>query len=172
MPSSFVDSVPSIIKRIIDLNPKSVVDIGPGWGKYGLMCREYLPGLGRIDAVEVTQGRMPLQDHIYNHIVVNDVRNVDPALWSAYDLVLMIDVIEHMPKIDGQRILGDIINHGASVLVSTPKIFEEQSDPHNPFETHVSLYSWEDFWHPGMADHTNIDDSTIDSVIMTLVPKG
>lgn len=172
MPSSFVDSVPPIVKRIIDINPRTVCDIGPGWGKYGSMCREYLPGLERVDAVEVPQGRMPLQDHIYDNVITADARECSPDLWSRYDLVLMVDVIEHMDKIEGQRILGDIINSGAEVLVSTPKIFEEQHDETNPFETHICCYTWEDFWYPGMVDHTNTDDSTIDSIIITLSPKS
>ena len=53
MPSSFVDSVPPTIKTIISLDPERVIDVGPGWGKYGLMCKEYLPNLQRVEAVEV-----------------------------------------------------------------------------------------------------------------------
>ena len=170
MPSSFVDSVPSIMKTIISLDPLAVLDIGPGWGKYGLMCREYLRDLQLLDAVEVPQGRMYTQDCIYDNIIESDIRRAD-VYWSKYDLVIFIDVIEHMEKAEGQKILKDIVSAGASVLVSTPKLWMEQHDENNPFEEHVSHWTWEDFWYPGMPAVDKIDDSTIDSVIITLVPK-
>jgi hypothetical protein len=47
---------------IVNINPNSVLDIGTGFGKYGLLCREYLElwdgrqnydkFLRRIDGVE------------------------------------------------------------------------------------------------------------------------
>lgn len=171
MPSSFVDSVSPIIKTIIDLSPQKVIDIGPGWGKYGLMCCEYLSELETLDAVEVLQGRKSLQDHIYDKVFTTDVRFLPNDFWEPYDLVLMVDVIEHMEKEEGQILLKNIVNCFTSVLVSTPKKFEEQHDPSNPYETHVSHWEWDDFWYPGMMDHYKIDSSTIDSTIYTLVPQ-
>lgn len=171
MPSSFVDSVPPIMKRIIELNPKRVVDVGPGWGKYGLMCREYLPDLLFIEAIEVKEGRVQTQEAIYANIYTCDVRDVHDEYWNDKDLVLIIDVIEHMPKKDGQELLTAIVNAGGSVLVSTPKVFTEQHDEHNPHEEHICVWTWEDFWYPGMVEVDKIDDSTIDSVIMTLTPR-
>lgn len=171
MPSSFVDSVPSIIKTIIDLSPRKVIDIGPGWGKYGLMCREYLSELEALDAVEVLQGRKSLQNHIYDKVFTTDVRLLPNDFWEPYDLVLIVDVIEHMEKEEGQILLKNIVNCFTSVLVSTPKEFEEQHDPSNPYETHISHWGWDDFWYPGMMNYYRIDSSTIDSIIYTLVPQ-
>lgn len=170
MPSSFVDSVPPTIKTIISLDPERVIDVGPGWGKYGLMCKEYLPNLQRVEAVEVREGYRHTQDCIYSKVIVRDVRDLPEDFWEPYDLVLMIDVIEHMEKEEGQILLKNIVNCWTSVLVSTPKIFEEQHDPSNPYETHVSHWEWDDFWYPGMGDVDKIDSSTIDSMIITLVP--
>lgn len=165
MPSSFVDSFPPIIKMLIDLQPTKVIDVGPGYGKYGLACREYLPNLQRLDCVEVPQGRYPIQDQIYDTVYTGDVRLItNPEFWETYDVVLLIDVIEHMTHDDGHRLLAHMQRGCARVLVSTPKIFEEQSDDHNPHETHLSLWSWDDF-----AEHgVKFDISTIDSVIYVL----
>ena len=171
MPSSFVDSVPSIIKTIIDIAPKKIIDIGPGWGKYGLMSREYLGSeLELLDAIEVPQGRLYTQDLIYDNIYEGDVRK-QSVNWSKYNLVLFIDVIEHLEKEEGQKILRDIVNAGCAVLVSTPKEWMEQHDDNNPYEEHVSHWTWEDLWYEGMTDHGKIDASTIDSMIITLIPK-
>jgi hypothetical protein len=165
MPSSFVDSVPPIVKTIIDVNPERVVDVGPGWGKYGLMCREYLPGLKNLEAVEVLEGRLHTQDVIYDRVYEADVRDMDSIYWNSTDLVLIIDVIEHMTLEDGKKLLNNILSNGAAVIVSTPKVFEEQHDDHNPHEEHVSLWTWQDF---GIEGVEITDVSTIDSIIFLL----
>ncbi len=171
MPSSFVDSVPSIVKAVIDLSPRRILDIGPGWGKYGLMSREYLGSkLERLDAIEVPQGRLYTQDVIYDNIYEGDVRQQDID-WSQYDLVLFIDVIEHLEKEEGQKILKDIVNAGCAVLVSTPKEWMEQHDDNNPYEEHISYWTWEDLWYAGMVECDKLDTSTIDSMIITLCPR-
>lgn len=163
MPSSFVDSVAPIMHAVIDLAPERVVDVGPGWGKYGLMCREYLSRLKWLDAVEVKEGRCPVQDLIYDHIFESDARCFHG--WGSYDLILLIDVIEHMSKEDGHALLRMMLRTGASVLVSTPKVFVEQHDDHNPYEEHICLWDWRDF-----NDHYGVkaDMSTIDSIIYLL----
>lgn len=167
MPSSFVDSVPPIIQLLIEENPESICDVGPGWGKYGLMAREYLPDLKRIDAVEVWQGRRRprvavMQDEIYDHVQVNDARNLDPEFWEGYQLILMIDIIEHMSKEQGKNLVNSMLEAGCDVIVSTPKIWMEQHDDLNPHEEHVSHWDWQDFPPP------RADRSTIDSLIFQL----
>lgn len=168
MPSSFVDSIPPIMKYLIETKPSFIVDVGPGWGKYGLMCREYLTDLVQLDAVEVAEGRIATQDEIYNSVVTSDVRLLPKNVWDGYDLVLIIDVIEHMSKEDGLALLSNILDCGASVLVSTPKQWMEQHDPSNPYETHVSHWTWEDFRPEAENPYRVVDLSTIDSIIYVL----
>lgn len=171
MPSSFVDSVPPIMKLLIEHQPPRVVDVGPGWGKYGLMCREYLPNLQRLDAVEVAEGRwskqiMRCQSTIYDHVEISDVRQLDPGFWDGYDVALFVDVIEHMTVKEGKKVLHAALSKRCIPIVSTPKVFEEQHDPHNPYETHVSCWTWEDL--SPLAPVTDV--STIDSIIFMLGP--
>lgn len=168
MPSSYLDSVLPVMHTVIGLDPRRVLDVGPGWGKYGVMCREYLPELMVLDAVEVPEGRLRTQDTIYDEVWEIDARRFGG--WGRYDLVLLIDVIEHMSKDDGHALLWGIQRSGPKVLVSTPKVFFEQHDDHNPYEEHLSLWGWDDF-----AEHgVKLDVSTIDSVIYLLksVHKG
>jgi hypothetical protein len=166
MPSSYIDSVAPIMHLVIELQPKRIVDVGPGWGKYGLMCREFLPDLEQLWAVEVTPGRIETQDVIYDKIIEDDVRNYDQVGWPwiETDLVLMIDVIEHMPRADGHLVLNAMLHSGAKVLVSTPQVWVEQHDDHNPYEEHISLWSWPKFRPHGIER----DVSTIDSIIYLL----
>lgn len=164
MPSSFVDSVPGVMHLVIEYAPGTIVDVGPGWGKYGLMCREYLPRLRKLDAVEVPQGRLEIQEAIYDDILEMDARKVSPSFWQGYHVALLIDMIEHMTLEEGHELLYTIQRAGCSPIVSTPKVFVEQHDDTNPYETHVSVWGWEDFAEHGVA----ADQSTIDSVIYRL----
>lgn len=167
MPSSYVDSIPPIMHEIISLNPRSVCDVGPGWGKYGLMCREYLPS-AVVDAVEVSYTREQdpavarVQDLVYGFVRVDDVRDVNPSHWEQYDLVLMIDMIEHLEVREGQQIVREIISAGARLIVSTPKQWFSQDDDPNPYEHHKSLWTWK------MLPPAVKDLSTIDSLIFLL----
>lgn len=165
MPSSYIDSVAPIVKAIIGLSPQRVLDVGPGWGKYGLLCREYLPDLQALWAIEVPEGRLPTQDAIYDRVYTGDIRLFRSwPRWHEIDVVLMVDVIEHLPLNDGHSVLKAIQAAGCSVLVSTPQLFTEQHDDYNPHEEHLSLWTWEDFRPHGIIH----DASTIDSIIYVL----
>lgn len=164
MPSSYADSFAPIVHSLIARAPRRVLDIGPGWGKYGLACREYLPGLELLDAVEVPQGRIGTQESIYDTVFVGDAALAPERFFAFYDLVLIIDVIEHFALEVGHQLLGRIQRAGANALVSTPKAWIEQHDEHNPHETHLSLWSWEEFAAHGI-DH---DISTGDAIIYIL----
>lgn len=166
MPSSFVDSVPSVMKLLIDSAPSRVVDIGPGYGKYGLMAREYLGDkLLVLDCVEVKEGRLVTQDAIYDQVFEADARTLPGDFWEGYDIALLVDVIEHMTIEEGLELLRLLRSSGCWVILSTPKIFEEQHDEGNPFEDHVSLWSWEVL--QGKVSVLR-DESTIDSIIYLL----
>jgi cyclopropane fatty-acyl-phospholipid synthase-like methyltransferase len=164
MPSSYAGSFPSIVHAIIDFAPHHVLDIGPGWGKYGLACREYLPHLESLDAVEVPQGRYQTQNAIYDCIFVGDIRYAPEQFFLPYDLVLLIDVIEHVSLDDGHDLLSRVQRAGPAVLVSTPTKFFEQHVEENPYETHVS------FWDAAELSHHSVvlDVSTVDAGIFLL----
>lgn len=166
MPSSYVDSYPPIVKLLIERQPRRVLDIGPGWGKYGLACREYLTDLETLRAIEVPPGRLPTQDVIYDQVYTCDARKLVTfdLFWQRFDLVLLIDVIEHMPLQDGHTLLHAIQRNGAEALVATPKLWIEQHDDHNPYETHVSWWYWDEF----TPHDVLVDVSTIDSIIYLL----
>ena len=165
MPSSYVTSVPGVIHLLGLHPPANLVDVGPGYGKDGLMVMEYFHPLV-LDAVEVLTGRLPTQDAVYERVVEADARLLPEVFWEDYDTVLLIDVIEHMPLEDGHELLWRMQRAGARVVVSTPKVFEEQHDDRNPHEEHVCVWSWEDFQPHGIE----ADESTIDSIIYLIPP--
>jgi len=65
---------------------------------------------------------------------------------GSYDVVTALDVIEHLERPDGERLLG-AMEHVASrkVIVFTPNGFVPQDDPSNPWLTHLSGWTVGDF---------------------------
>lgn len=55
LPSSQYYHISKILELIIAIDPSSVLDVGTGFGKYGVLCREYLE-LGMVDRNILTLG--------------------------------------------------------------------------------------------------------------------
>jgi hypothetical protein len=134
----------------------SILDIGTGFGKYGVLCREYLElwdgrhnyseFLRRIDGVEVFGDYItPLHKFVYNNIYISDIMEVLDKIESRYDLVLLIDVLEHFDKHQGENLLHKILQNNGGVLISTPKKPSSQEDAfNNVYETHRSKWTKND----------------------------
>jgi len=177
MATSYVDQVPHIVHVVKHLKPKRILDIGKGFGKYGLLLHEYLgvdtsqrispdkkmrdQSCIRVDAVEVDADLMlPHMDHFYSEVFQGDIAGIFGQL-PRYDLVLMIDVIEHVSKADGQAILQHWLSRHETVLVSTPVSFFEQHLFQSPYEEHVSHWKLKDFQSLGFVSHQYVGGSGI-----------
>lgn len=58
----------------------------------------------------------------------------------TYDLILAIDILEHFDKKDGEHFAGECARvPRAASLISTPKVFQDQTVEANPLENHRSL---------------------------------
>ncbi len=155
MPTSHRRQLNEIVELIILLNPQSILDVGVGFGKYGVLAREYLELLDgrkqyhdwqrRIEGVEAFAGYItPLHHFIYDHLYIGDAAEVLADLTSSYDLILMIDVIEHFTPERGAAVLQACLQIGRNVLISTPKQFFNQEGFDNPYEQHRSHWQQTD----------------------------
>lgn len=162
MPSSFPDALSVVAAWVQALRPVSVLDVGIGFGKYGLLFREYLdvsprserhehhaaPSAAvRIDGVEAWAPYVgPLQRAIYDRIFEGDALAVLPSL-GTYDLVFAADVLEHFTRVDGERFLEMAAARATlGVLIVTPALELPQDAVFgNPFERHQSAWSPRDF---------------------------
>lgn len=127
----------------------SMLDVGPGLGKYGLLAREYLHGVDQLDAVEVESRYItPTLWEIYDCVHGNDIRDWSTDALSNYDVVLMADVIEHMPKEDGLALIDRI--PGPAVM-TTPSVWFQNPESEDgwPSEQHRSLWGPQDFGRRG-----------------------
>lgn len=162
MPSSQFFYIPDVLNLIYNSPHQSILDIGPGFGKYGVLCREYfdlipawyekgLDGFDRnnwqlrIDCIEVhTPYITTLHKYIYDNIYPGKAEDVLPGL-DNYDLILMIGMVEHLEKENGAKLLEISKTKARKVIVVTPNGYRPQSEVwNNPYEEHKSGWSGED----------------------------
>lgn len=148
MPSSHWHQLNEIMELIALANPKSVLDVGVGFGKYGFLSREYLElwdgrqkysdWQRRIDGIEVCEGYLtPVHDFVYDRIYLGDAAEIIPTLQMRYDLILLVDILEHFDHEEGVKLLSDCQRVGKGILISTPKNVTYQQDAFgNPHEAH------------------------------------
>jgi len=154
MPHSWHYPTGVMLDHLDRLRPASVLEIGPGFGKWGFLARELLDWnegrltrdtwTARIDAVEAYPYDTPLYDWVYDDVRIADALDVAADI-RDYDLVIMSDVIEHIEKDAARGLLRDLVGHNRNVLVSTPLDFFEQHVEENPHEDHVSHWVAADF---------------------------
>lgn len=131
MPTCWYEPVPSILDLVKIAQPNSILDVGPGFGKFGVLIRELLEiPFGRyeksqwrvkLDAVEVFERyRSPLHDYVYDKVYYEDITKILASL-PRYDVILLIDVLEHFDKEQGMTLLNNLLEHtNKYLIVSTP----------------------------------------------------
>ena len=142
MPTSEHWQIPRVCDVLTAEKPASVLDVGAGYGKYGLLAREF-GGASRVDAIDANPPRFDVYDHVY----LGDLRQIDtllPGDAPRYDLAMFIDVIEHLEKPDAWSFLAKLTRRAKRVLITTPFGFRPQELAGMPWETHRSgWYPWE-----------------------------
>ncbi|MCF6283731.1 MAG: tetratricopeptide repeat protein [Candidatus Hydrogenedentes bacterium] len=158
MPVSIQFQITPCVSKIIGLQPKSVLDVGCGFGKWGYLCREYLDAFNgrfrpedwttRIDAVEYFEPY--ILDHqraLYDNIMIGDIRDLCDGL-DEYDLIIAGDVIEHMHKDEAELVVETLYTKAKQMLIVNIPLGEGWDHPEqygNPAELHRSEWYKEDF---------------------------
>jgi len=158
MPTSRPHALTHICSKIIDLNPKRVLDVGIGHGKFGFLTREYTDVWRGtyysqpnkfitetiIDGIEVHEtyiGKM--QREIYDDIHIGNALTILPKL-RKYDLIICCAVLEHFNKADGHTLLTLIKQKCEHALITVPVSFVPQKAVYgNSYEIHLA--HWECF---------------------------
>lgn len=157
MPTSWYQAIPNILTQVKIAQPKSILDIGVGFGKYGLLFRDVLElpferyhkeqWQVKIDGVEAFDSyHNPVYDFAYDNVYFGNILTLIDTL-PNYDLITLIDVLEHFSKEDGLKLIEKLVAHcNKVVLVSTPLYPEPQTEYlGNDFEQHKSIWSIVDF---------------------------
>lgn len=160
--TSFAENIKNILEAIVETDPKKILDIGSAFGKYSIMAREAILSvraergdLTPVDDLEIGCVEMakyfhelPWHEKLYQFHYHTDARNIEWKDMPKFDLVLLIDVVEHWSKEDSKKLIEDIKNNtGAKVLISTPKdvYFYKEEYYGKDCPKHVSQWSREDF---------------------------
>jgi hypothetical protein len=157
MPTSDIHNIVPIVEVAMQLQPRSILDLGMGSGKYGVLLREYL---------DVAHGRLTRKDwavhilgvegfpqyinnlhrSVYSTTSVEDFSDKENwEFYKGYDLAMMIDSFEHIEKQRGRELLTFLRQNNKRVLVSCPfgdNYLEQGAVYGNEFERHRA------HWHP------------------------
>ncbi len=158
MPTSHHSYISDVIDIVRKKKPKSILDIGVGFGKWGHLFREYTDIINgrikkedwktRIDGVEIFKEYITAhQEEIYDNIYIANVKNRIKSV-TLYDFVFMSDVLEHMEKKAGITTLKYMVYKATSfsiVMLPMGKAWlgdNSATISGNKYEAHIS--SWED----------------------------
>lgn len=147
---------------IMRISPASLLDVGVGFGRWGMLAREFCElwqqrvfsqqWTTRIDGIEAFAPNIAEHHrHFYNEIMIGDAGQLaTPELCAAYDLIVLGDVVEHLERAAADQLLATCIAHARYVMVNIPLgPGWEQSDIYgNDFERHRSTWQADDFRRP------------------------
>jgi hypothetical protein len=155
MPISNWDQIPAIMNEVYRLQPKTVLDLGIGFGKYGPLLREVLDGMhgrcarglwqGKIYGVEAHGSYRNAAWGCYDNVAESDFTTFryDASDW---DLVLMIDSLEHLSPKVGAEFLEYLVEHNKHVIISVPVVPMPQGAMYgNEHETHRTHHDGTEF---------------------------
>lgn len=159
MPLSIWDGMEDCLRVITRARPRTVLDVGIGFGLWGHLLRQYLDVWSgrvqreqwttRIDGIEIDERRIqPHARHLYTSLHVGDMRALVPALAAAtaYDVILFGDVLEHVDKPDALAVLDAAVRlAGEIVVVRIPMGDGWRREGREPPDHHRSQWMPDDF---------------------------
>jgi hypothetical protein len=167
MPFSNTEQMSPIMAEIVNLNPRSILDVGCGLGVYGMLCRIHLdlyhdlefykklegfhPWSTRIEGIEGCKAYTPfIPPWAYDKIHTGNALDVVPTMPdSGYDLILILAMIEHLSREEGMDLIDHLKRIGKAIILSVPKNWQEQEISGYPLETHRSHWTEQDLREAG-----------------------
>jgi 2-polyprenyl-3-methyl-5-hydroxy-6-metoxy-1,4-benzoquinol methylase len=155
--TSFTENISTILDLVKKTNPKRILDVGSGFGKFGLLIREmHLSDMAEetknllpqseitIDCVEEAPffQNLPYHKELYDNHWHCDFFKIPLEKINSYDLLLLIDVVEHWEKEKAKEFLSKI---NAKMIISTPKKVLMFKEKYYLARNHVSQWGKEDF---------------------------
>jgi len=159
---------------------RRVLDLGCGYGHWGHLLMTHLVPRAEAVGVDAFAGNVGLcrRSGAYAEVVEADALDYLAALDAgAFDTVLALELIEHLTREDGLRLLG-LMERAASevVVLSTPNFAclrpgADTMTGYNEHEHHLSTWSARDFRARGyavMGVGHNLERSRVRGVCLAL----
>jgi SAM-dependent methyltransferase len=131
---------------ICAMQPRTVLDIGAGAGKYGHLVKRASPGT-HVTAVELDLEyieRFKLRE-IYDVIISADAETLMRQVDADYDVVILGDVIEHLRKSTGLDLLNFLVYRTRRIVVVFPLRYRQGAVDGRNQEAHISVWGQSDF---------------------------
>ena len=136
-----------ISNHIAALEPKTVLDVGAGMGKYGDIVRAVRGQASVIDAVEPTPeyaSKYKLHEK-YRNVFVNDIVSFTKSnMTHKYDLCIMGDVLEHLFLHEAISVLDALAYKCKYMMVIWPTDLPQDHEFDNVYEMHKSNFKLAD----------------------------
>ena len=135
-------SVPYVSWRAPDRNGKSVLDVGCGKGwimkSINRDRRLFTTGVDIFDPYL----RECKEQHIYDEYVLSDVRRL-PFQDKSFDMVLCLEVLEHLEKQEAMEFLHQLERIGRrQIIISTPSgTCEQEAFDGDSYQEHKSTWT-------------------------------
>lgn len=146
------------IELIRAIDPNSILDIGVGFGRWGILCREFLDIWNGniykdqwervIDGVEVFSNIITdYHKYFYNNVYISEAYTFLLNQSQKYDLIIVGDVLEHFDKLEGRNFLELCIKNSGYCMLNVPigNNWEQDTLYGNSYEQHKSIWLEEDF---------------------------
>lgn len=160
MPSSTHKTLSNVLDVLKAIDPKTVLDVGIGYGKWGFLCREYLEAHAdrvypddwkvKITGVEAWTPyieRIPWIGDLYDEIYPSRIEDLVSSL-PDFELIIAGDVIEHLMKDDALMVLEELKKRTVKAFILSIPIGERWLGnmviAGNDFESHRSTWSLEE----------------------------
>lgn len=145
------------VELIRQIQPKSVLDVGCGFGRWGFLCREFLDvwegrtypesWVLRIEGIEVFPRNVtPAHSYIYDRVHVGDAKSLIGSL-GEYDLMIFGDVLEHFQRDEAEHLLKVAMERTSKgILIHIPigSAWHQGSRDGNAHENHLSSWNVRD----------------------------
>lgn len=160
MPTSAKENKDIVQAWFRDINPQTVVDIGPGEATYYDLLADYNGAHWTgIEAWGPYVNQYNLNDK-YHKIIVADVNYVKEDVFNV-DLVIAGDILEHIKKGECKKLINSILTMSKYFIISIPVLHLDQGAYEgNWFEEHVGHWHYEEM----ISYLESIDAKVIDSI--------
>jgi len=163
--------IPFCIDALMKIAPSRVLDIGVGFGRWGIITREFCDvWFSRIfkdewrvhlEGVEGFPRSITDYHHsFYNKIHIGDAAEIIPTLPGPWSVTIYGDVLEHFTKEKAHELLSISLERSEYVLINIPigEEFEQGEAYGNVYERHLSQWEVEDFRPFGLVNHALLQD--------------
>jgi len=167
-------AIPVVMNAVRQLQPQSILDIGVGFGKYGLLFREYVDlwkadeleetkreaWTTRIEGIEICANYLtPVHDFVYDKIHIGDAIDIIDRL-GHYDVIFMGDVLEHFEKQPGTMLVRKLYDHADKCVLLT---YPANAKPRGGLlgsqaEAHLSVWTRDDFREYDRVAYTVVEE--------------